>query len=77
VESSLIEWTRVIKNGPDGSSVDFFAPAGVSLDQLENFGIRIRWVTDASAVRTFTAHWTTSVPEPATLTLVGAGLVGA
>jgi hypothetical protein len=67
-------WTRQIS--PDGSSVDFFAPPGVSLDQGELFTVQIRWVALASGVRTFNAHWTTSsVPEPASLALLGTGLV--
>ena len=36
----------------------------------------IPWITQATAVRDFTAHWTTSsVPEPATLMLLGTGVV--
>jgi PEP-CTERM motif-containing protein len=74
-DAGTIFWDRQIS--PDAFSVDFFAPAGVSLDQGESFAVQVRWVTDASAVRTFEAHWTTSasVPEPASLTLLGTGLV--
>ena len=74
--AGFIRWTPVITNGQDSSSVDFFAPPGVSLDQGEFSTAQVRWVTDASAVRDFTAHWTTSsVPEPTSLTLLGPGLV--
>jgi hypothetical protein len=72
-EGATLSWTRVIS--ADKSSVDFFAPPGVSLDQGESFGVAIRWVEDASAVRDFAAHWTTSIPEPATLTLLGTGVL--
>ena len=68
-----IRWNRHIS--PDGFSVDFIAPAGVTLDQGESFRVQIRWVTDASDVDDFTAHWTTaSVPEPDSLMLLGPGL---
>jgi hypothetical protein len=37
--------------------------------------VQIRWVTDASDVDDFTAHWTTaSVPEPDSLMLLGTSL---
>jgi hypothetical protein len=73
--AGLVNWTPLITNGHDDSSVDFFAPPGVTLDLGETFHVQVRWVTDASAVRDFSAHWTTSVPEPATLMLLGTGLV--
>jgi len=41
---------EVGNTGTEFSSVDFFAPPGVSLDQGESFGVAIRWVEDASAV---------------------------
>ena len=42
----------------------------------EFFFVQIAWVTSASGVRTFDAHWTTSaVAEPASLALLGTGLV--
>ena len=68
-------WNREIS--PDGSSVDFFAPPGVSLDLGESFGVQVNWLEDVGTVRDFTAHWTTAsaVPEPASLALLGAGLV--
>jgi hypothetical protein len=68
-----ITWDRHIS--PDGLAVDFIAPAGITLDQGESFRVQIRWVTDASDVDDFTAHWTrASVPEPPSLIVLGAGL---
>ena len=63
-------WTRVI----NGNTVDFVAPPGVSLDFGENFVLGVIF-TGGDGIRTFDAHWTTSVPEPASLILLGAGVV--
>ena len=69
-EGSFVDWTRVI----NGNSVDFFAPAGVSLDLNEHFFVNVA-LLGGEGIRTFEAHWTTTgVPEPASLLLVGAGL---
>jgi PEP-CTERM motif len=74
--SEAVDWTFVINNGQDSSSIDFFAPAGTSLDSGELFFVNVHWNEDASAVRDFSAHWTTAaVPEPASLMLLGVGAV--
>jgi hypothetical protein len=55
--------------------VDFFAPRGVSLDRDESAAVAVFWAGLHSTVRDVSWHWTTSVPEPASLTLLGAGVV--
>ena len=66
-------WPKVVANVDGHSSVDFFAPAGFSLDQGELFAVFVVFLGGAHV--DFTAHWTTSVPEPATLALLGTGVV--
>jgi hypothetical protein len=68
-------WTPVV----NGNTVDFFAPAGTSLDFGELFFVNVRYSGDPGSV-TFEAHWTTAdataVPVPATLLLLGSAVAG-
>ena len=67
---SGIFWLQVV----NGNTVEFFAFEGGELSAGRLFSIGVI-VAGGSGIRTFTAHWTTSVPEPATLALIGTGLV--
>lgn len=69
--SDNVDWTRVI----NGNTVEFFAPAGTSLDSGESFAVSVLFI-GGEGIRTFEAHWTTAVPAPASLVLLGFGLAG-
>jgi len=64
-------WTPVVVSP---SSIAFFAPAGTELDPGQLYFVNIM-LLDGGSGSAFTGAWT-SMPEPSTLALLGAGLAG-
>ena len=68
-------WTRVID--ADGLGVHFLAGPGASLETGEQFFVNVHFTAPIQSIA-FEASWTgAAVPEPATVTLLLAGLSGA
>lgn len=77
--STSTDWEQVI--APDGSSVTFTAPAGTQLSNGDEFFVNVNFTSPISGPQfAFTAGWDvgggTSVPEPASMALLGAGVLG-
>jgi hypothetical protein len=72
--SSGVLWSPVFDpSSPD--SIAFFAPAGTELDPGQSYFVNIMLLAgDGVFGEAFTGAWTSEVPEPASMTLVGAGI---
>jgi hypothetical protein len=73
--SQLLRWVPVFDPVHSPNSIAFFAPPGTSLAPGQTYFVNIFLTGTLPTPVAFSGAWTTEAPEPASLLLLGTGLV--